>query len=56
MSGRVRRRRLDGDTPEGHHTRDQARPDFWRSQWQASAAGGVLVVVIIVMILVLLLR
>jgi hypothetical protein len=45
-----------GTPPEGHHTRDQARPDFWRSQWQASVAGGVLVLVIVVLILVLLLR
>jgi hypothetical protein len=45
-----------GTPPEGHHTRDQARPDFWRSQWQASAAGGLLILVIIVLLAVLLLR
>lgn len=45
-----------GTPPEGRYSRDRARPDFWRSQWQASVAGGVLALVIIVLLLVLLLR
>jgi len=45
-----------GTPPEGRHSADRARPDFWRRQWQASVAGGVLVVVIIAVIVVLLLR
>ena len=27
-----------GEPPEGRHTRDQAKPDFWRNQWQAIVA------------------
>jgi hypothetical protein len=45
-----------GTPPEGHHSRDRARPDFWRRQWQASVAGGVLVLVIVGAIVLLLLR
>jgi len=45
-----------GTPPEGRISGDRARPDFWRSQWQASVAGGVLVLVIIILIVVLLLR
>jgi hypothetical protein len=46
-----------GIPPEGHHSRDRARPDFWRNQWQASVAGGmVLLVVIVLLVAVLLLR
>jgi hypothetical protein len=46
-----------GTPPEGHYTRDRARPDFWRDQWQATVAAGVgLLVVIVVLVAVLLLR
>ena len=46
-----------GTPPEGHYSRDRAKPDFWRNQWQASVAGGaVLLVVIVLLVAVLLLR
>jgi len=45
-----------GTPPEGHHTRDRARPDFWRNQWQAiAAAGGVLLVLIVIVLILALL-
>jgi hypothetical protein len=45
-----------GTPPEGHHTRDQAKPEFWANQWQARVAGGaaLLILIVIVVILVLL--
>jgi hypothetical protein len=45
-----------GTPPEGHYSRDRARPGFWRAQWQASVALGGLMIVIIVVVVVLLLR
>ncbi len=45
-----------GTPPEGHHSRDRARPDFWRRQWQATVAGAGLLVVIAVLVAVLLAR
>ncbi len=45
-----------GTPPEGHYTRDRAKPDFWRQQWQASVAGGVVILILIVLVLALLLR
>lgn len=45
-----------GIPPEGHHSRDRARPDFWRNQWQATAAWSGLVLAILVLIVVLLAR
>ncbi|MFI4985364.1 MAG: hypothetical protein ACHP93_04820 [Solirubrobacterales bacterium] len=33
-----------GTPPEGRHSRDRARPDFWRRQWQAPAAWAGLLV------------
>jgi hypothetical protein len=44
-----------GTPPEGHHTRDRARPDFWRNQWQAAAAGAVLFVLVVIVLLLALL-
>ncbi len=42
-----------GVPPEGHHTRDQADPEYWRSQYQRYALGaGVLVAFIILAVLV----
>jgi hypothetical protein len=45
-----------GTPPEGHYTRDRAKPGFWADQWQARAAGGaaLLILIVIVVILVLL--
>ena len=27
-----------GTPPEGHYTRDRAKPEFWRFRWQATLA------------------
>jgi hypothetical protein len=43
-----------GTPPEGHYTRDRAKPEFWRNQRPVSiAAAGLVVVVIIVVVIVL---
>jgi hypothetical protein len=44
-----------GDPPEGRHTRDRAKPEFWANQWQAVAATSILGVLVLVAILVALL-
>jgi hypothetical protein len=42
-----------GTPPEGHHTRDQADPDFWRAEWpKYMMGGGVLVGYIVLAVLV----
>lgn len=45
-----------GTPPEGHYTRDRAKPDFWRTQRPLIAGGGVLMVIVVVVILIALLR
>jgi hypothetical protein len=45
-----------GEPPEGRHTRDQAKPDFWRNQWQAIVATSILGVLVIVVVIIALLR
>lgn len=46
-----------GTPPEGHHTREQSRPDFWAQNWKMTAASGVtLVVLIAVVVLLVVLR
>jgi hypothetical protein len=40
-----------GTPPEGRHTRDRAKPDFWRNQWQAAVAGSVLFALVVVVVL-----
>jgi hypothetical protein len=42
-----------GTPPEGHHSRDRANPDFWRSQYQRLAFGAGLLIVIVVVLVVL---
>ena len=44
-----------GEPPEGRYTRDRAKPDFWRSQWQVIVATSVLGVVVIAAIVFVLL-
>ena len=40
-----------GTPPEGHYTRDRARPDYWRAQWTRFGLGfGVLAIVVLVVI------
>ena len=36
-------------------TRDQAKPDFWRNQWQAIVATSILGVLVIVVVIIALL-
>ena len=44
-----------GEPPEGRHTRDRAKPDFWVNQWQAIVASSVTGVLVIVLLLIVLL-
>jgi hypothetical protein len=44
-----------GEPPEGHYTRDRAKPEFWRNHWQESLAGAGLGLAIIIALLVALL-
>ena len=41
-----------GTPPEGRHTRDRAKPDFWRTQKPVIAGGGVLLLIVIVLVLI----
>ena len=36
-----------GEPPEGRYTRDRAKPDFWRNQWQAIVATSLLGIFVI---------
>jgi hypothetical protein len=44
-----------GEPPEGHYTRDRAKPEFWRLQRppEIIAAGFVLAVIVLVLVLLL---
>lgn len=44
-----------GTPPEGRHSRDRARPDFWRSQRPPALAAAAIGIVVLVLLLVLLL-
>ena len=44
-----------GEPPEGRHTRDRAKPEFWRDQRPLALAGGVLVLLVVVLVVVLIL-
>ena len=44
-----------GEPPEGRHTRDRAKPEFWKTQRPPGTLVGAFVLVIIVLIVVLLL-
>ena len=40
-----------GTPPEGRHTRDRARPEYWRRSWPvATVASGVLGLLLIVVL------
>ena len=43
-----------GEPPEGRHTRDRAKPDFWASQrplsYTAAAIGIVLLILVVVVL------
>ena len=45
-----------GEPPEGHHSRDRARPDFWRLQRPPEVIALVVVAAVIVLVLVLVLH
>lgn len=42
-----------GEPPEGRHSRDRAKPEFWRNQAPLMIGGGGLVIVIVVIVIVL---
>lgn len=44
-----------GEPPEGRHSRDRAKPEFWRTQHapELIAAGFVLAVIVLVLVLLL---
>ena len=44
-----------GEPPEGRHSRERARPEFWQNHWQEAAAGAVLGVFILIALLIALL-
>jgi hypothetical protein len=44
-----------GTPPEGRHTRDQAKPEFWAGQWQGRAATGIVLVILAAIVLILVL-
>lgn len=45
-----------GEPPEGRYSRDRAKPEFWRDNWQASVAGVGIVVALLILVIVLLVR
>jgi len=46
-----------GEPPEGRHSSDRARQEFWRSQWQTYAIGaGLLMAIVLVLVVVILAR
>jgi hypothetical protein len=45
-----------GEPPEGHYTRDRAKPEFWRTQHAPELIAGAVFVAIVVLVLVLILR
>jgi hypothetical protein len=42
-----------GTPPEGHYTRDRAKPEYWRQPWPWAGAGMALLLVIFVIVLIL---
>ena len=45
-----------GEPPEGHYTRDRAKPEFWRNNVPAAVAGSGMVIALVILALVLLLK
>ena len=43
-----------GTPPEGRHTRDRAKPEFWWSQRPPQIVGGLLAIVIVILLVALL--
>ena len=44
-----------GTPPEGHYTRDRAKPEFWRSQRPPALIAGLIGIVVLILIIVILL-
>ena len=44
-----------GTPPEGHYTRDRAKPEFWRSQRPPALIAGLIGIVVLILIVVILL-
>ena len=44
-----------GEPPERRHSRDRAKPEVWRTQWQAIVATSILGVLIIIVVIIALL-
>ncbi|HEY2258539.1 MAG TPA: hypothetical protein VGH45_02435 [Solirubrobacteraceae bacterium] len=42
-----------GTPPEGHYTRDRAKPEFWSQPWPWAGAGTALLLIIVVIVLLL---
>ena len=40
-----------GEPPEGRHSRDRAKPEFWQRPWPWASAGTLLLIVVVVVIL-----
>jgi hypothetical protein len=45
-----------GEPPEGRHSRDRARPEFWRAQRAPEVIGAAVLVALVVMVIVLIVR
>jgi hypothetical protein len=45
-----------GEPPEGHYTRDRAKPDFWRNQRPPGLILGALALLAVILVLVLILK
>lgn len=45
-----------GTPPEGHYSRDRAKPEFWWHQRPVSIAAAVVAVVVIVLVVIAILR
>ena len=41
-----------GTPPEGHYTRDRAKPEYWQRPWPLAGAGVALLLVIVVVLLI----
>ena len=45
-----------GEPPEGRHTRDRAKPEFWRTQHAPEIVAVAVLIAVIVLVVVLILR
>jgi hypothetical protein len=42
-----------GTPPEGHYTRDRAKPEYWRGVWPLAGIGFIIALVILVVAVIL---